>query len=128
MSIMSGNDSSLPLLPAVVAESKVERTLAESTASSSQTREEIRRLTPLAEATVADRRYRRGATESASSRWGALELRRKIADGGFGTVYLAWDPALEREVALKVQPLNLVRAGAGEDLAPGRASHFGSRA
>src|SRR5678815_5138618 len=35
-------------------------------------------------------------------RWGALECRRKIAGGSFGTVYLAWDPALEREVALKV--------------------------
>ena len=38
------------------------------------------------------------------SRWGALECRRKIAAGTFGTVYLAWDPALEREVALKVLP------------------------
>jgi serine/threonine-protein kinase len=36
------------------------------------------------------------------TQWGALKLRRKIADGSFGTVYLAWDPALEREVALKV--------------------------
>jgi serine/threonine-protein kinase len=36
------------------------------------------------------------------SRWGALECRRKIAGGSFGTVYRAWDPALEREVALKV--------------------------
>jgi serine/threonine-protein kinase len=38
----------------------------------------------------------------AIGRWGALELRRKIAGGRFGTVYLAWDPALERDVALKV--------------------------
>jgi serine/threonine-protein kinase len=35
-------------------------------------------------------------------RWGPLECRRKIAQGSFGTVYLAWDPALERQVALKV--------------------------
>src|SRR5574338_65617 len=35
-------------------------------------------------------------------RWGALDCRRTIAGGSFGTVYLAWDPALEREVALKV--------------------------
>src|SRR6185436_11025207 len=40
----------------------------------------------------------------AIDRWGALECRRKIAGGTFGTVYLAWDPALEREVALKVLP------------------------
>ncbi len=100
---MSDNDSSLPPPAAVVAESKVEGTLAESTASRPQKQDVTRQLTPLAEATVADRRYPlRGATESTSSRWGALELRRKIADGGFGTVYLAWDRALEREVALKV--------------------------
>ena len=40
----------------------------------------------------------------AMGRWGALECRRQIAGGGFGEVYLAWDPALEREVALKVLP------------------------
>ncbi len=40
----------------------------------------------------------------AMGRWGALECRRKIAGGSFGAVYLAWDPALEREVALKVLP------------------------
>ena len=34
--------------------------------------------------------------------WGALQCRARIAGGGFGTVYLAWDPALERDVALKV--------------------------
>ena len=39
---------------------------------------------------------------SAMGRWGTLECRRKIAGGSFGTVYLAWDPALEREVALKI--------------------------
>src|SRR6266550_4730111 len=35
-------------------------------------------------------------------RWGPLELRREIGKGHFGTVYLAWDPDLEREVALKI--------------------------
>src|SRR5262245_24055063 len=34
--------------------------------------------------------------------WGRLEIRREIGRGGFGTVYLAWDPLLERHVALKV--------------------------
>jgi len=40
--------------------------------------------------------------EPPASRWGPLELRREIGSGGFGTVYLAWDPGLEREVALKI--------------------------
>src|SRR5215510_7839301 len=103
MSIMSDDDGFIPPPTAVVAQSKVHGTLAESTDSTSHTQDIIRQLPPLAEGTLAAQRYSlRGATESSSSRWGALELRRKIADGGFGTVYLAWDPALQREVALKV--------------------------
>ncbi len=35
-------------------------------------------------------------------RWGALQLQREIGHGRFGTVYLAWDPRLERSVALKI--------------------------
>jgi TolB-like protein/Tfp pilus assembly protein PilF/predicted Ser/Thr protein kinase len=34
--------------------------------------------------------------------WGRLEIRRELGRGSFATVYLAWDPALEREIALKV--------------------------
>jgi eukaryotic-like serine/threonine-protein kinase len=56
-----------------------------------------------AESTPADRpSLPRFAAEPPLDRWGTLELRRKIADGSFGSVYLAWDPALERKVALKV--------------------------
>ena len=40
--------------------------------------------------------------EPIPERWGSLELRRRIGRGTFGTVYLAWDPSLEREVALKI--------------------------
>jgi len=35
-------------------------------------------------------------------RWGSLQLQREIGRGRFGTVYLAWDPRLERDVALKI--------------------------
>ena len=46
---------------------------------------------------------------SESFRWGPLEVRRRIGSGTFGDVYLAWDPQLHREVALKLR-----RAGAPE--------------
>jgi serine/threonine-protein kinase len=42
------------------------------------------------------------ATSPVPNAWGRLEIRREIGRGGFGTVYLAWDPVLERHVALKV--------------------------
>jgi serine/threonine protein kinase/tetratricopeptide (TPR) repeat protein len=82
---MSDNDRSSPP-PAAAAEHLASRALAESTASIGN---ETQTSVPLA---------------PPMSRWGTLECRRKIAAGTFGTVYLAWDPALEREVALKVLP------------------------
>ncbi len=36
------------------------------------------------------------------SRWGELELREKVGEGSFGEVFRAFDPKLEREVALKL--------------------------
>jgi serine/threonine protein kinase len=38
----------------------------------------------------------------ALERWCHLELRQRLGDGVFGEVFLAWDPKLEREVALKL--------------------------
>ncbi len=36
--------------------------------------------------------------------WGPLGLLERIGQGSFGVVYRAWDPKLEREVALKLSP------------------------
>jgi len=42
------------------------------------------------------------ADGGASKRLGRFEIRSQLGAGGFGTVYRAYDPVLEREVALKV--------------------------
>ena len=34
--------------------------------------------------------------------WGSLQILQEIGHGGFGVVYRAWEPALTREVALKI--------------------------
>ncbi len=44
----------------------------------------------------------RSDLEADSVRWGSLQIRETIGSGHFGTVYLAWDSALERHVALKL--------------------------
>jgi hypothetical protein len=42
------------------------------------------------------------ATQAPLGNWGALRLLEEIGRGGFGVVYRAWEPVLQREVALKV--------------------------
>ena len=53
--------------------------------------------------------------------WGGLEIRGHIGRGRFGDVYRAWDPALDRDVALK-----LIRHGDGADI-PGSRVVFEGR-
>lgn len=85
-------------------------------------------LTILAAVAGGFRRARREAPDSGDvspaasgaepARWGSLELRRRIGSGAFGEVWLAWDPALHRDVALK---LRRAEAGVLRWLDEGRA-------
>jgi serine/threonine protein kinase len=62
----------------------------------------------------------------AVTRWTHLEVRERIGGGAYGDVYRAWDPELEREVALKLvrlQPPHAPGAGLREARRLARIRH-----
>jgi len=69
--------------------------------------ETIETLASLTEAMAAQRAVMAAGGEPGESAdaepWGTLEIRRRIGGGTFGDVYVAWDPRLQREVALKLR-------------------------
>lgn len=44
----------------------------------------------------------RGKTTETTETWGRYRLVRRLGAGGFGSVYCAWDPQLERNIAIKI--------------------------
>jgi hypothetical protein len=42
------------------------------------------------------------AAEAPVRMWGRFRLEQKVGEGSFGSVYRAWDPQLEREIAIKI--------------------------
>jgi len=67
--------------------------------------------------------------QSVPNRMGKYELRRKLGAGGMGAVYLAYDPMIDREVAVKLLPPSVsqdqisLQRFLGEARAAGRLNH-----
>jgi serine/threonine protein kinase len=91
------------LAEAVLLGSPVDWASAESSAGELH-REKVRQLRVLAAIAQLHRRVDHEVPEEAPGlgRWGRLELLDSIGRGSFGEVYRAWDPKLDREVAVKL--------------------------
>lgn len=65
--------------------------------------EHLRRIAEYGSARAGDRPAPDdGENEPAPEIWGTLQVRERVGRGRFGDVYRAWDPALHRDVALKL--------------------------
>ena len=103
------DDALLQLAKAVASDSNVDWATAESSAHGPQERDIVTQLKVLADLAVACRQAPDSGNAPPShadapmpQSWGRLEVRRELGRGQFGAVYLAWDPALECEIALKI--------------------------
>jgi hypothetical protein len=69
----------------------------------SETLERLRQIQSVAQAHRRERSSVERAEEVAVFRWGELRAVEKLGEGGFAEVWRAWEPALAREVALKLR-------------------------
>ena len=99
----TGDDHNLVRLASDVDAGKaVDWDRAAETSGGLDTEEIIRQLRVLADVAAAHRTEIGRRREQPLSKWGRLDILREIGHGACGTVYLAWEPTLERSVALKI--------------------------
>ena len=56
------------------------------------------------------------APASPAHRWGRFHLLNAVGEGSFGSVHRAWDPQLERDIAIKILHAHVAGAAIGERL------------
>ncbi len=106
----SDDEALLHVAEAVASGTAVDWATAESSAHDPEARRTLEQLKVVANLAAACRAappdpaadLQPGTVGAQRKSWGRLEIRRELGRGSFATVYLAWDPALEREIALKV--------------------------
>jgi hypothetical protein len=119
---MSDDSLLIQLAGAIVDATGADWAAAESTADTADEQRLIRELKIVADLAavhrglpVAPAGTATGPLKDGPSKWGPLLVRAKIGQGYFGTVYLAWDTALERHVEeQKREDVLLVVAGVDE--------------
>src|SRR5438105_13233578 len=93
------------LVDSVASGESVDWSAAEATAGSGLERSSLHALRDLERIAAFHRSLQRATPmgeEREGGRWGELLLLERVGSGASGDVYRAWDPALQREVALKL--------------------------
>ncbi len=103
---MNGSDTLIDKLAGSVSEGEsIDWREAESAAGSAEERAWVRNMKAVAGIALhfrAEEPRGSGPPAAELGTWGILKLNEKVGRGRFGDVYRAWDPRLEREVALKI--------------------------